>query len=73
MITKAKRRWRIAKTVILAIAAAGALSWSAIESWGVDPQELWDFFLLCLLLLGVTAVLGVVGAVLLVALRKFRA
>ena len=71
-ISKTKRRWRIAKTVILAVAAAGALSWSAIESWGVAPEELWNFILMCLVLLVVTAVLGALGAGLLVLMKKFR-
>lgn len=72
MVSKAKRRWRLAKTLILAVVAVGALAWSAVASWDVDPQELLQFFLFCLLLLLLTAGLGVAGAAILTWLRKRR-
>lgn len=69
-VSKARKRWRLLKTLILAIVATVVLAWSAVESWGVDPEELWGFFISCLILLGVTALLGICGAGILVLLKR---
>jgi phosphoribosylaminoimidazole (AIR) synthetase len=32
------------RTIILAVAATATFVWSAIDMFGVDPQEMWQFF-----------------------------
>lgn len=71
-ISKAKRRFRLVKTVVLAFSSVGVLAWAAVRFWDVDPQELEQFFLLCLLLLGITIVLGIAGAAVMILLKKRR-
>jgi len=42
---RAKRIYRrYLRTIILAVAATVTFVWSAIDMFGVDPQELWQFF-----------------------------
>ena len=72
MVSKLKRRWRLAKTLILAVVATVVLVGSAIKTWDADPQEQWEFFLLCLILLAATALLGAVMAAIIVLLRRMR-
>ncbi len=72
MVSRNKRRWRLAKTFILAVAATAVLVWSAINTWDVDPQEMLEFFLLCIVLLLVLAIPGALGAMLIAFVRRRR-
>ncbi|MEM8498833.1 MAG: hypothetical protein AAF542_12475 [Pseudomonadota bacterium] len=72
MVSKARRRWRLAKTLILAVVATVVLVGSAIKTWGADPEEQFQFFLLCLLMIAATAVLGALLAGLLIFIRGLR-
>lgn len=72
MVSKARRRWRLAKTLILAIVATVVLVGSAIKTWGADPEEQLEFFLLCVLMIVATAVLGALLAGMLVFIRRLR-
>ena len=35
---------RYLRTIILAVAATATFVWSAIDMFGVDPNEMWQFF-----------------------------
>ncbi|HSG62375.1 MAG TPA: hypothetical protein VLA24_13195 [Pseudomonadales bacterium] len=35
---------RYLRTIILAVAATATFVWSAIDMFGVDPGEMWQFF-----------------------------
>lgn len=67
-----KRRWRYAKTIILAVVATATLVWGAIVKFDVDPQEIKEFLLLSAGLVGFLMLLGLVASVLLIALKKWR-
>ncbi len=55
---------RYLRTIILAIAATATFVWSAIDMFGVDPNEMWQFFKLSAMgLLFIVAVAAVLATV----------
>lgn len=65
-------RWRYIKTIFLALAATGALVWSAIYTFDVDSAEILGYFWLSLALLLLLVVLSLLGAGLMIIARKWR-
>ncbi len=55
---------RYLRTIILAVAATATFVWSAIDMFGVDPDEMWQFFKLSAMgLLFIVAVAAVLATV----------
>lgn len=50
-----KAKYRNLKTAVLAIAACSAFIYSAIYTWGVEKEEVWQIFLMSLLMVGTIA------------------
>lgn len=69
---KLPARWRYIKTIFLALAATGALVWSAIYTFDVDSAEILGYFWLSLALLLLLVVLSLLGAGLMIIARKWR-
>ncbi len=69
---KNRSRLRFYKTLTLAIVATATLAGGAIYSWDVEPEEMLNFFVMSLTLLGILMVLGLAAAGLMVLIRKMR-
>lgn len=46
-----RAKWKNLRTIILAVTATATFVGAAIFSFDVDPQELWDYFVLSALML----------------------
>lgn len=65
-----KKKYRNLKTSLLALAACGAFIYSAIYTWGVPKEEIWEMFLMSLLMIGSIALIAGVFVLVMNWLRK---
>jgi len=66
-MTRARRRYY--RTIFLGVAAMGLLVWSAMDQFGLSPQEMRSAFFTALLLIGTIVTVGAVAAAVWVAFR----
>jgi uncharacterized membrane protein AbrB (regulator of aidB expression) len=63
---------RLLRTILLgALVVAFAVYWLA-DSYGVDPEQLLEFFKVSIAFVAVFALAGVIGGILLLILKRFR-
>ncbi|MGB1141531.1 MAG: hypothetical protein ACPG1A_11570 [Halioglobus sp.] len=64
------RNNRFLRTLLLGVAAMGALVWVVIDQFNLDPQEMFELFLTVLLASGVMMLLAALVALLWIGIRR---
>lgn len=67
-MTKAQRKYY--RTIILGVAAMGALIWSAMDQFGISRQEMQSQFLSAVLVVAALVLCGACAAAVWIGLRK---
>lgn len=69
---KLPARWRYLKTILLGLAATACLIWSALYTFDVDSSEIISYLWMSLILLLVLMLVSLLGAGIIIVLRKWR-
>jgi hypothetical protein len=61
---------RYRRTVLLGVAAMAALVWTAVDQFGIDPDEMLELFLTTVIAVLATMLFGALAAAVWIGLRR---